>query len=94
MNEVNGKCFVEHSLSDSLRSFGPWAMVEMLTLSEVFSILLVMCHHMPPTNCRVSVRGMTTSARHWSNSNMKPLHYQAASSRWLILVFMQSEIHH
>lgn len=22
--------------------------VEMITLSEVFSILLVMCHHMPP----------------------------------------------
>lgn len=67
-----------------LRSFG--ATVEMITLSEVFSILLVMCHHMPPTNCRVSVRGMTTSACQRLLRNMKPL-YQAASSQRLNLVF-------
>lgn len=76
-----------------LRSFGPSAMVEMITLSEVFSILLVMCHHMPPTNCRVSLSGMTTSARHWLASNMKPL-YQPASSHWSNLVLLQARHQH
>lgn len=56
-----------------LRTFGQPATVEMITLSMVFSILLVMWHHMPPTNCRVSLRAMTTSAHHWLASNMKPL---------------------
>lgn len=42
--EVNGKCLVEHILSHS--SVGS---VEMITLSEVFSIPPAMCHHMPPT---------------------------------------------
>lgn len=69
-------------------TFGPSVTVEMITLSEVFSILPVMCHHMPPTNCRVCLRGMTASARHWLASNMKPL-YQPASSRWLNLVLQQ-----
>lgn len=76
-----------------LSSFGPSATVEMITLSEVFSILLVMCHHMPPTNCRVSLSGMTTSARHWLASNMKPLH-QPASSHWSNLVLLQARHQH
>lgn len=60
------------------------AAVEMITLSEVFSILLAMCHHMPPTNCRASAGAMTMSARRRLVRNMKPL-YQAASSRRLNL---------
>lgn len=40
----------------SLRSFDPSAAVEMIALSEVFSIVTTACHHMPPTNCGVSER--------------------------------------
>lgn len=85
--------FRQTQLIRLLRSFGPSATVEMITLSEVFSILLVTCHHMLPTNCRVSLRGMTTSARHWLASNIKPL-CQPASSHWLNLAFLQSRHHH
>lgn len=63
-NKVNGKYFCERQLIRLLRRCGLSAKEEMITLSEIFSILPVMCHHMPPTNCRVSLRAMTTSARH------------------------------
>lgn len=71
-------------------SFGLSATVEMITLSEVFSILTIMCHRMPPTNCTDSLRGMTASACHWLASNTKPF-YQPASSHGLNLVVLQRD---